>query len=429
VPVPKTDYNRIFMKIFLGISSFQLLTMFRRGLFYTYLTIYLRHFLGLSVTATTLFATLPMILNVAAQRYVWGILSDRYQKRRSLIIWGEILGGAGTIILWYAHRLAGTKIMSGWVIIAGLCIIEIFWSMSNIGWSALISDLYQQHDRGKIMGKLESIGGMGRMAGVLAGGLFYDRMGTAFAGWGFYQGILFFISAGAMFLSVFPMFMVPEGGINKQHSPAATPKDPDYSSGIFMMFIAAMTLIHFGRNSVAVTMAQYLILDPGPHLSSLVLSHVVNLRSAGIVLAGLVTGLLLNMTGKRMLLAAGSLAAIVSLLILGIADSMTWICTSSFLMGVSEVLILAASYELASSYIPPSRRARLFSIFNATLFLSWGTAGTLIAGPITDFMIYLGKTQAHAYKISFLAASIITAAGFGLLFLLFSMEKKEQAPF
>ncbi len=418
------------MKIFLGISSFQLLAMFRRGLFYTYLTIYLRHFLGLSVTATTLFATLPMILNVAAQRYVWGIFSDRYQKRRSLIIWGEILGGAGTIILWYAHRLASTKLLSGWVIIAGLCIIEIFWSMSNIGWSALISDLYQQQDRGRIMGKLESIGGMGRMAGVLAGGLFYDRMGTAFAGWGFYHGILFFISAGAMFLSVLPMLMVPEGGIDRKNNGAASDTgDSGYSPAIFMMFIAAMTLIHFGRNSVAVTMAQYLILDPGPHLSSLVLSHVVNLRSLGIVLAGLVTGILLNMMEKRILLAAGSFAAIVSLLILGIADSMAWICTSSFLMGVSEVFILAASYELASSYIPAFKRARLFSIFNATLFLSWGTAGTLIAGPITDFMIYLGKTQAHAYKISFLAASIITASGFGLLFLLFSMEKKNKVLF
>ena len=50
------------MKIFLGISSFQILAMFRRGLFYSYLTIYLRHFLGLSVTTTTLFATFPMIV-------------------------------------------------------------------------------------------------------------------------------------------------------------------------------------------------------------------------------------------------------------------------------------------------------------------------------------------------------------------------------
>ncbi|MCP4343911.1 MAG: hypothetical protein GY795_00090 [Desulfobacterales bacterium] len=39
--------------IFLDISSFQILAMFRRGLFYAYLSIYLRYFLGLSVTETT----------------------------------------------------------------------------------------------------------------------------------------------------------------------------------------------------------------------------------------------------------------------------------------------------------------------------------------------------------------------------------------
>ncbi|MHA2273314.1 MAG: hypothetical protein ACXACI_15755, partial [Candidatus Hodarchaeales archaeon] len=59
-------------RAFFGLSSFQVLAMFRRGLFYTYLSIYLRFYLGLSVTETTLFATIPMILNVTFQMFVWG---------------------------------------------------------------------------------------------------------------------------------------------------------------------------------------------------------------------------------------------------------------------------------------------------------------------------------------------------------------------
>ena len=55
-------------KIFIGLSSFEMLAMFRRGLFYAYLTIYLRHYLGLSVTATTLFATLPMVINILSSK-------------------------------------------------------------------------------------------------------------------------------------------------------------------------------------------------------------------------------------------------------------------------------------------------------------------------------------------------------------------------
>ena len=162
------------MKRFLGISSFQILAMFRRGLFFSYLTIYLRHYLGLSVTATTLFTTLPMIVNVLAQRYVWGVLSDRLQKRRLLIVWGELLAGVGTILLFYAHKVPADATASGWVIIGGLAVIEIFWYMSNIGWSALISDVYRQAERSRIMGRLESIGGLGRNADMLCGRLLCD---------------------------------------------------------------------------------------------------------------------------------------------------------------------------------------------------------------------------------------------------------------
>ena len=95
-----TIKNRKYLrKTFIGLSSFQLLAMFRRGLFYTYLSIYLRDFLHLSVTETTLYATLPMIMSVIFQNFVWGPLSDRFQKRRTFIISGEVLAGIGTH--WY----------------------------------------------------------------------------------------------------------------------------------------------------------------------------------------------------------------------------------------------------------------------------------------------------------------------------------------
>ncbi len=416
------------MKIFFGISSFQILSMFRRGLFYSYLTIYLRHFLGLSVTATTLFATLPMILNVIAQRYVWGIFSDKYQKRRTLIVWGEILGGIGTILLWYIHLIPEQKIMAGWAIIIGLSIIEIFWSMSNIGWSALISDIYKEEDRSRIMGKLEGVGGVGRIFGVLAGGLLYDKMGTSFPGWGFYQGTLFFISAAAMFLSVFPMFLVPEGGISAiDKSMRSETEQRFYSTKVFIVFIIAMTFIHFGRNSVAVTMAQYLTLESGFNLSAINLSHIVNIRSIAIVISGLITGLLTKRFGIRSLLVWGTIAAVISLLILGITDSLSYIGISSFLMGFSEVIIMATTYQLASQYIPPQKRGKLFSVFNATFFLSWGMAGTFIAGPVIDILISKGFTQGYAYKVSFNVAALLTGIGIVFLFVLYWLEKKTKS--
>ena len=135
------------------------MAMFRRGLFYAYLSIYLRHHLGLSVTETTLFATLPMILNVLAQSLVWGKVSDRYQLRRTLIITGEWLAAVGTLLVWYLHRRAADPIAAGYTIIFGLTAIELFWSMSNISWSALVSDIYTEQQRSRIQGRLTSMGG------------------------------------------------------------------------------------------------------------------------------------------------------------------------------------------------------------------------------------------------------------------------------
>lgn len=412
------------MKRFLGISSFQILAMFRRGLFFSYLTIYLRHYLGLSVTASTLFTTLPMIVNVLAQRYVWGVISDRLQKRRLLIVWGEILAGAGTILLFYAHKLPADAIAAGWVVIGGLALIEIFWSMSNIGWSALISDVYRQGERSRIMGRLESIGGLGRIAGVLCGGLLYDRMGTAFPGWGFYEGSLFWISGLIMFLSVFPMLLVPEGGISPEEKLAAgNSQGPGFLPAVFSTFLLAMALIHFGRNAVSIIIPQYLSLGTGLALSAITLSHVLNLRSAGLILAGLFAGRICRTIGERRCLVLSSAVAVLALLIMGVTVNLAWICLSSLLMGLSEVLVIASSYGLASSYIPPEKRGTCFALFNATLFLSWGVGATLISGPVTDCFMAVGASEPHAYMASFMACAVVALAGILVLFRLFRLEK------
>jgi hypothetical protein len=278
------------LKTFLGISSFQALAMFRRGLFYAYLSIFLRHFLGLSVTETTLFATVPMVFNILSQTLIWGRLSDKYQLRRTLIITGESLAAVGTVLIWYAYRAAGTPKLSGVAIIAGLGFIEIFWSMSNIGWSALISDIYPQHERTEVQGRLTSIGGLGRMAGVWIGGLLYDGLGLKYAGWGFDQGALWFVAAGVMLISIIPMAFVPEGGAGEPSpSPeASTETDPGGGyRNAFALFILAMVFINFGRNSIAVILTQYLVLDSGIAASSHEVSYIVNTQSLAMILTGL----------------------------------------------------------------------------------------------------------------------------------------------
>ena len=408
--------------VFLGISSFQILAMFRRGLFYSYLSIYLRHFLGLSVTETTLFATLPMVMNIIFQTFVWGAFSDKYQLRRTLIMSGEILAGFGTVLVWYGHTLTGNLSLAGYVIIFGLSIVEIFWSMSNVGWSALISDIYRQEDRNAVQGRLASIGGVGRIAGVWIGGVLYDGLGLKYNGWGFHEGALFFVAGAAMFISVVPMMLVPEGGIRREIEDASLPKIGASASAekIFTIFIMAMIFINFGRNSIAIIQSQYLVLGSGFAVSSKVLSYIVNTQSVAMIITGLIAGWVGRKIGDGNSLLVGTALAVGSLFILAMAGNLGLIYLSNFLRGCSEVMVLASSYAFASVLIPPEKRAKLFSIFNATYFLSWGISGTFIAGPITDILLACGASEVFSYQMAFVSSAVMTLIGFFIQgFLLF----------
>ena len=387
--------------------------MFRRGLFYSYLSIYLRHFLGLSVTETTLFATLPMIMNIVFQTFVWGAFSDKHQLRKTLIVRGEFLAGFGTILVWYAHTLAHKPLVAGYVVIIGLSLIEIFWSMSNVGWSALISDIYRQEDRSSVQGYLASVGGIGRFAGIWIGGLLYDGLNLKYNGWGFERGALFFVASGAMFISIIPMLLVPEGGIQQeQKSTAALPPiQPESSTHIYVFFLFAMTFINFGRNSIAVILSQYLVLDTGFAVSSRVLSYIANTQSVAMVFTGLFAGWLAKRWDDEKCLLLGAGMAVGALILLATTMDIRLIYFSSFLRGCSEVLIMAASYAIASVLIPMEKRARLFSLFNATFFLSWGLAGTFIAGPIVDLLVKSGSPEVFAYQMAFISAAVITFLG------------------
>lgn len=409
-------------KNFIGLASFEILAMFRRGLFYAYLTIYLRHFLGLSVTATTLFATLPMVVNILSQGLIWGRISDRYQLRRSLIIIGELLAAFGTVAVWYVHHISVAQIVAGYILIFGLTAVEFFWSMSNISWSALIADLYPRNDRSRVQGRLTSLGGIGRIAGIWIGGLLYDGFGMHFSGWGFHHGALFFVAAGIMSASILPLLLLPEGGIGETSYETKAPFHPTVAAThravenrMFLFFLAAMTLINFGRNSIAIIFPQYLSADTGPALDSLSLSYVLNTQSLSMILFGWWVGWLCQQLGTNITLIAACFSAVAAMSVLAWATALPAIYLGSFLRGIADATIMAAAYEIAAALIPAARRARRFAWFNATFFLSWGLPGTLIAGPLVDLLISGGSSEAFAYRISFAVAGVITAVG--LLFL------------
>ena len=395
--------------VFFGLSSFQMLAMFRRGLFYTFLSIYLREFLNLSVWETTLYATLPMVMSVIFQNLVWGPISDKLQRRRTFIILGEILAGVGTITIWAIHFSFDNLYAAGYVIIIGLSFVEMFWSMSNIGWSALISDVFPSEKRSKIMGQLTSLGGLGRIIGIFIGGILYD------SGFGFRNGSLFFVASFVMFVSSIPMLFAPEGGIDKETDLKENLLNEGHEHqnnlSIFIIFIVALIFINFGRNSIAVPYPQYLSLDSGFNVNSVMLSFIANTRSVAVMIIGFMAGYLSKKIGHSRTLIIGTSIGIIALIITATTTDLEIIFVGSFLIGTAEVILYASSYAIASILIPAKMRGKLFAVYNTTFFLSWGSASTLISGPLIDFLLKEGESEILAYQIAFLVGALLCLIG------------------
>lgn len=190
-----------------------------------------------------------------------------------------------------------------------------------------------------------------------------------------------------------------------------------------------MMLINFGRNSIVVIQSQYLFLNSGFDLDSRMLSHVFNTESVAIIVAGLVMGWTGRRSGNGRLVCLGAMVAIGFLLIYALSKSLVFIFIGSFLKGTAEAILFASAYAFASGLIPPLHRGRLFGWFNATFFLSWGIAGTFMAGPIVDALLARGISPVSAYRAAFWAAATMTAMGFTLqVGLLFYRKAIRQGP-
>jgi len=263
---------------------------------------------------------------------------------------------------------------------------------------------------------LTSIGGLGRIIGIWVGGFLYEGLDMHLAGWGFYSGTLFFVAAGVMLISTIPLFYLPEGGIRTTTATPAlevrsTPGDTIRNLRIFVIFLTGMLMINFGRNSIAIIFPQYLTIGSGLALDSQTLGHVLNTQSVAIVIFGWIVGWLCRKIGTATTLLVAGASAVIAMVILAASTRLPLIYLGSFLRGVADAAILASAYELASVFIPPEQRARRYAWFNATFFLSWGLPGTLIVGPLVDFLISHHYAEPNAYRVSFAFAAGLVLMG------------------
>jgi MFS family permease len=369
-----------------------------------------------TVTSTAALGTLNMFASALGQNLLWGKISDRYRVRAKLVIAGETIAGFAYMAVFLIHKSfldVENNFAAGLTIILGLSILEFFWSMSDVGWAALLTDVTAAEMRGKIIGALNFIASLGRMVGILFAGYLY------FDGEGFRNGTIFYIVTILLFIGTIVMTLVSRREKTKTLNSIVIEKNENLEEKVYIenektykWFLTALIIIVLGASSINQIFLLFLELPEGLGAESHEMSIILASWTVGGMVASISSGGLADKIGKSKVILLGLVLAIFTPISYGFAKNVPLMALAYGLNGASFWIIQTVGFALAGDLIAEHKRGRLLSRYNTVMALSWGPAGMLIGGPFADFQInVLGMPKHVACINAFYLSSIIVALG------------------
>jgi MFS family permease len=401
--------------IFLNLSLFQFLSFVRRGVFYTFMINYLFDLMQ-TVTLTTLLGTLNMMASALGQNLLWGKISDRYGLRAKLIIAGESIAAATYFVVFLIHKHfleAQANFTAGLSLILGLSFLEFFWSMSDVGWAALLTDVTTSRTRGGIVGTLNFIASLGRMIGIVFAGFLYNN------GEGFRQGTIFYVVIAMLFTSATIMGITSRSAKTSEVKTEKTVVSNTLEKTLardneetYKWFLTSLTMIVIGAACISQVFLIFIKLPEGLNVSDSEQSLILTVWTLGGMSTSLLSGWFADKIGRIRVILVGLSLAILTPFLYGLAHDVLTMSLIYGLNGVAFWTMQTVGFAFAGDIIPEDKRGRLFSRYNTVMALSWGPAGLLVGGPLADIQTQLfGLSRYTAYVNTFYASSIIVALG------------------
>lgn len=418
---------------FINLSLFQFITFVRRGVFYTFMINYLFDLMQ-TVTYTTLLGTLNMFASALGQNFLWGRIADKYKLRAKLIIMGESIAAMAYALVYIVHKSllgAQANFSAGLSLIFGLSLLEFFWSMSDVGWAALLTDATTTRTRGKVVGLLNFIASVGRMTGITFAGFLYV------GGEGFRQGTIFYVVI-AMLITTTAIMWITARKFKDAAPKEKTEMETVYStsivasknSGVYMWFLASLVIIVIGITCINQVFLLFLKLEDGLNASDPEMSFILTTWTLGGMLASLSSGWLADKFGRIKLLFIGFTLGILTPLLYGTPSTFETMAVVYGLNGVGFWIIQTVGFAFAGDLILEEKRGRLLSRYNTVMALSWGPAGLFVGGPLADFQTQrLGVSQYVAYANTFYVSAAIVTLGTVLFVVKIATPKARKTNF
>ena len=371
-----------------------------------------------TVTSTATLGTLNMMASALGQNLLWGRICDRYRLRAKLILTGETIAGFAYILVFIIHKSlidAGNYFLAGLSIIFGLSILEFFWSMPDVGWAALLTDVTTPEIRGRIIGTLNFIASLGRMVGILFVGFLYAD------GEGFKNGTIFYIVTILLFIGAAMMALMSrhtamksatQKNLSVKEKEEHKGKLTDENEKTYSWFLASLIIIVLGAASINQIFLLFIKLTEGLNASDPEMSLILGTWTIGGMIASIVLGRLADKVGRNKVMFLGLILAAITPLLYGVALTVPLMALIYGLNGVSFWTIQTVGFAIAGDIIPEHKRGRLLSRYNAVMAIGWGPAGFLVGGPLADIQVkILGLPAYTGYLNTFFTSSIIVILG------------------
>ncbi|MBU7034540.1 MAG: MFS transporter, partial [Theionarchaea archaeon] len=171
-------------------SAISFVVEMRKGVFGVFFSLYLKEEIAASFTQVGIIWTLIFVVSALFQT-LWGWTSDRIGQRRLFLVVGEGIPG---IVFLLIPRITDIYTLSLTLIVLQAC-----WSMAAPVWKALIAEHSLPTERGTLMGKITTFGGVGTIIGYYIVGGLISQYGYAYL---FYFCSLCMLSAALIALYI-----------------------------------------------------------------------------------------------------------------------------------------------------------------------------------------------------------------------------------
>jgi MFS family permease len=369
-----------------------------------------------------------MLGSTVGQLKIWGPRLNRHPERsKSYVVYGEVIAGCTYFITYSGHKLLvdlQMKIEAAFFMFIILSILELFWSMSDLGVRHLIARVTEKGGkRGRTIGLLDSFGLAGQVTGFLLGGALYMD------GIGFRDGLIFYVVIFFIFSCAAIIQVITEKYVNKgESSPSVDGRGVRtlLKNNLYSLFMFSLFLLVIGMNSSHQIFLYYVTDPSGLDFNEQTLSYLLIIFALSGGFMTLMGGRVSDRVGRIPVIVISGIGASTSYLLLFLVGKQFFIVIAIIyaMIGACVALTQTVAFAHVADIVPSDLQGSGFAFFNVVTAVGWGMAGFLVGGPVADILIAIGQPVTAAYLASFIVSSIIIL--FGTLSLLVISRTKRS---